>query len=510
MLQLKSNKYILFIIFLFVIIFNATATNYYVSNNGNNTNDGLTLVTAFQSLQFATDQLNTGDSVLVENGIYTGFDIRNKNGTSANPIVYKALGNNVVINQSGPIRDDGINIENADYIVIDGFIVNHMTGNGNGIRAVLSDFCIIRNCSCDNNAERGIFTGFTDDIIIEHNICSNSIDEHGIYVSNSSDRPIVRYNECYGNNAIGIHLNADQFSGGDGIISDAMIYGNIIHDNNLAAGINMDGLENPIVFNNLIYNNHSAQGIALFQQDGAIVTSGAKIFNNTIVVPADGRWGILLKNGANINTDIYNNIIINQHPWRGCISIENSAQFNSNYNIVNDKLSDNGDGSTINFSDWQLLGFDLNSQLADPLQTIFVDPLNFNYQLINLSQAIDAGTSLVNTTVTQDIAGNSRPIGLAFDIGCYEFSLPTSAHIVTTSNTIEIFPNPFSDKVIIAGEFDNYQIQTRNNIGQLVTDYTGTTSPLTLQLNSLGAGTFFVSIQNTFSPNNSVYQMIKQ
>ena len=71
----------------------------------------------------------------------------------------------------------------------------------------------------------------------------------------------------------------------------------------------MDGVENPVVYNNLIYNNHSAQGIALFQQDGAIPSQGAKVYNNTIIVPSDGRWGILVKDGSNVNTDILNNII---------------------------------------------------------------------------------------------------------------------------------------------------------------------------------------------------------
>ena len=51
------------------------------------------------------------------------------------------------------------------------------------------------------------------------------------------------------------------------------------------------GLKNPIIYNNLIYNNHFAQGIALFQQDGAIVSHGAKIYNNTIIVPSDGKMG---------------------------------------------------------------------------------------------------------------------------------------------------------------------------------------------------------------------------
>jgi len=412
----------LFIISLGMLILpeNIHATNYYVSNSGNDSNSGLSLITAFLTIQKAVDILSTGDTVFVENGIYTGFDLRDKNGTANSPIVFKALGDSVLINQSGPLRDDGINIEDADYIVIDGFISNDMTGNGNGIRLVNADFCVVRYCSCDNNAERGIFTGFTNDILIEYNICTNSIDEHGIYVSNSSDRPIIRYNECYGNNAIGIHMNGDLSEGGDGIISDAQVYGNVIHDNNHAAGINMDGLEDPVIYNNLIYNNHVAQGIALFQGDGAIATNGAKIYNNTIIVPSDGRWGILVTSGSNINTEIYNNIIINQHAWRGCITVEDTAQFKSDYNIVNDKMSASGDGSTISLALWQGLGLDLHSQIADSITAIFLSPDSNDFQLNLSSQAIDTGTTWVSALVTVDILGNARPEGDGYDIGSYE------------------------------------------------------------------------------------------
>ena len=346
------------------------ATTYFVSNSGDDSNDGLTLANAFETLQYAADIVIAGDSVLVENGAYTGFALWN-GGTSSEPIVFKASGNNVLINAPCS-TSDGINIENANYVTIDGFIVNDQPRNG--IRLALANHCIVRNNSCDNNYERGIFTAFTDDFLIEYNVCTNSIDEHGIYVSNSSDRPIIRFNECFGNNNIGIHMNGDLSAGGDGIISDAQVYGNILHDNNLAAGLNMDGVENPLIYNNLIYNNHNAQGIALFQQDGAIPSRGAKIYNNTIIVPDDGRWGILVNTGSNVGTEIFNNIIINLHSWRGCISTESTDQFSSDYNILNDKLSNQGDGSTISFSEWQALGLDQHSMIANSLSTIFVDP----------------------------------------------------------------------------------------------------------------------------------------
>ena len=503
------NKLLALLVCLLLSNLLSAQTNYYVSNSGNDSNDGLTQATAFLTIQHAADLVAAGDTVFILDGVYAGFDIRDTDGTSMDPIVFFGLGNNVELNTKGPLRNDIVNIENSDYIVVDGLIANDALLNGNGIRVVLSDNCIVRNCSCDNNAERGIFTGFTDDILIEYNICTNSLDEHGIYVSNSSDRPIIRYNECYGNNNIGIHSNGDLSAGGDGIISDAEIYGNHIHDNNLAAGINMDGLENPIIYNNLIYNNHSAQGIALFQQDGAIMTSGAKIFNNTIIVPSDGRWGILMHDGANVNTEVYNNIIINQHAWRGCIAVEDISQLSSDYNILNDKMSDSGDGSTIPLADWQALGLDTNSDLADPLAMIFEDPSMDDFHLLAGSQAIDNGTNLVNSIVSDDLEGNTRPQGMGFDIGSFEFLSTSDAHIITSGSDISIYPNPFTDKVIIDGSFSNYEIIVYDEFGASVTDYTGSSAPLTIDLTALPSGLYFISVQHTTQNDLLVYKIIK-
>ncbi len=497
-----SFKTIFLLIFLITQSIYLNATNYYVSNSGNNSNNGLTSTTAFKTLQHAVSMITAGDTVFVENGTYVGFDLRNKNGTNGNPITFKASGNNVIINKKGPQRNDIINIENANYIIIDGFITNNAPGNGNGIRLVTSDHCIVRNNSCDNNAERGIFTAFTDDILIENNICTNSIDEHGIYVSNSSDRPIIRYNECYGNNGIGIHMNGDASAGGDGIISDAQVYGNILHDNNKAAGINMDGLQNPVVYNNLIYNNHSAQGIALFKQDGAIVTNGAKIYNNIIIVPSDGRWGILVQNGANVNTKIYNNIIINQHAWRGCIAVENTSQFTSDYNVLNDKMSASGDGSAITLSAWQALGFDNHSQLAGSLSSLFVNVGASNYQLTSNSQAIDAGTNLVNGIVSIDINKHSRPSGSAYDIGAYETDSALSIENVSLIS-LKIFPNPTTDYFSLAYNKTQVQIKTiylLNLNGQIVKSFRNHQQ---LNVSSIAAGIYFIKIQ---LENNSFFQ----
>lgn len=443
-----------YLILSFLMAFTAQvgSVSYYVSPSGSDSNSGLSPAEAFLTIQKACDLVTPGDSVLVSDGQYSGFDCR-MSGSPGNPITFLGLGTQVIINQPGPIRNDGINIENADYIIIDGFQCLDMPGNGNGIRLVLSDHCIVRNCYCSGNAERGIFTGFTDDILIEYNECLNSVDEHGIYVSNSSQRPIIRYNVCHHNNNIGIHMNGDLSAGENGIITDAQVYGNTLFENQLAAGLNMDGVVGAEVYNNLIYNNHSAQGIAMFQIDGAEVTHDVKVYNNTIIVPNDGRWGILLKDGAQEGTEIFNNIIINHHPWRGAITTESLTGLLSDYNLLSDKMSWEGDGQSYPLSEWQNFSLDVNSHLFLLSDSTFIDVSQNNYHLHPLSMAIDLGNgALVEAVVEDDLDGITRPKGADYDIGCYEYApIITSTDDIVTS--ISLSPNPATNFIQINKNF---------------------------------------------------------
>src|SRR5690606_38619814 len=100
-----------------------------------------------------------------------------------------------------------------------------------GVRSVgsvgnFAKFVTIRNVHAYDNGKWGIFTGFVDDLFIENNETSGSAIEHGIYVSNSGDRPTIRGNVSWGNRANGIHMNGDASLGGDGIISGALVSGN--------------------------------------------------------------------------------------------------------------------------------------------------------------------------------------------------------------------------------------------------------------------------------------------
>jgi parallel beta-helix repeat protein len=426
-------------------------STYYVSVTGNNSNNGLTTNTSFATLEHASNIVAAGDSVLVLSGNYTGFDIRTS-GTSTQPIVFKALGNDVVINVCNPITTDGINIEAADWIEVHGFnVINQPRA---GIRIVLSDFVKIKNNVCANNYKWGILTGFTDDILIEGNSCSYSEDEHGIYVSNSSDRPTIINNHSFFNYGCGIHMNGDLSMGDDGIISNAVVAGNIIHDNGVGGGsaINMDCVQDSKIFNNVLYNNH-ASGIAMYQIDGAEGSKNNKVFNNTIVHPTDGRWAVLIVNGSTGNT-LYNNILINNHSFRGSICIDDlsTTEFVSDYNLLVNRLSNDDGNSNMSLTSWQSLGYDTHSQIVQDENQIFVDNTNGNFHLLPSSQPINIGTSLVSSVVGFDIDGVSRPQGSGFDIGAYEFTFATSLDEETLPNDFILFqnyPNPFNPSTII-------------------------------------------------------------
>ena len=411
---------------LFAPVLSWSAT-YHVAVSGSNSNNGISIGTAWATPQHGADLAVAGDSVVVHPGSYQGFAAMDHSGTAANPIVFTTLGGSVQITTPCAYNNlDGINVENVDWVVIEGFTVNGMPRTG--IRSALTDHVTIRYNSCNSNYKWGILTGFAEHVIIEHNTCSASEDEHGIYFGNSADDPIIRYNHVFDNNANGIHMNGDESLGGDGIISNAQVYGNVIHGNGVGggSGINCDGVVNSVFFNNLLYDNH-ASGISLYQIDGGGPSTGNRVFNNTIINASNARWCVNITDGCSGN-QVLNNILINQHPFRGSIVVAEDALsgFVSDYNLVVNSLSPDGDATIMDLAEWQTLGYDAHSQVASAQVALFMDPASGDFHALSgVAQMVNIGTAAVSSVVSTDLDGTVRPQGAGYDIGAYEFTATT-------------------------------------------------------------------------------------
>lgn len=390
------------------------AATFYVATTGSDTNSGAPAA-PWRTLQRAANVVNAGDTVRVLDGDYTGFDLR-RSGTAGNPITFRADGTSVRITANNPVTPDGINVENAAHVVVDGFIVDNRTRAG--VRAAVAQFVTIRNCRLGSNGRWGILTGFVDDLLVENNEAHHSIAEHGIYAGNSGDRPVIRNNHVHDNHANGIHINADESQGGDGTISGALVEGNVIHGNGVGggSGINMDGVVDSVVRNNLLYDNH-ASGISLYRIDGATGSTDNLVANNTILNASNGRWCINIADGST-GAHVRNNILYNAHSFRGVITIDAASQpgFVSDYNSVMSRFSIDGAESVISLTAWRNLGYDTHSFLALPADHFVIPGTDFH--LLASSPAIDTGTA--SEAPATDLEGAPRPQGAGFDVGAYE------------------------------------------------------------------------------------------
>jgi parallel beta-helix repeat protein len=417
-------------------------SGYFVSPTGSDSNPG-TSAAPFLTIQKAADLVVAGDSVTVRPGTYAGFSLGwdfPQNGTAKKPIKFDADPGAIITSRNAKTAD-GIDLEGASFIIVDGFTVRNTSGTITraGIRSVTNTNVTISNNTADGCGTWGIFSGFSENLTIDHNTAINTIAQHGIYVSNSADNPIVRDNILYGNNDCGLQINADASQGGDGIITGAIIEGNIIHDNGVAGGaaINLDGVQDSIIRNNLLYNNH-AGGISLYHIDAAAGSKNNVIANNTIVMPSDGRWDLNITAGSTGNI-VFNNILYNAQAFRGSITIssDSTSGFVSDYNLVMDRFSTDDGDTGQSLAAWRsATKQDAHSIIATSASAIFANAAANDYRLTTTSAALNHGTSIFasKSAPITDLLGAARPSGGAWDIGAYELPSTTPDPLASAVN----------------------------------------------------------------------------
>jgi parallel beta-helix repeat protein len=279
---------------------------YYVSGEGNDSNDGLSKTKAFRTLQKAADLTNPGDTVLVMNGTYTktledkqsedNSVLRiTRSGNAKGYITYKALEGHtpkifVDFNYAG------IRI-NASYIVIDGFTVE---GN-------------LPNLSFEeaDAAARG-----TDEAAALQNYKFNS---NGIGSFPDAENPATIHHLIIRNNTVFNHPAGGIFSNGSDYVR----------------------IEGNTVYNNAYYSAYANSGISFYKstaiddkKDFKMFIRNNKIFKNENKVPF---WFSSVSNPSQrVITDGNGIIIDDSRNTQGTPNVVYTGKFLINNNVVFD------------------------------------------------------------------------------------------------------------------------------------------------------------------------------
>ncbi len=428
-----------------VIAGTAHGATLYVATTGSNTTGTGSLNSPWATIQFAINNaaFTPGSEIVVQDGTYAPFYVDKSGSTAALRYTVRAAGTNARILDTVVYDDKPASIHVArSYVTIDGFIVdaNKTVADTNGVRsrgirvsglptAHVFDVRILNN-KVSNAGWVGISTSYAENVLIEGNEIFNTLGQHGVYVANSADGPVIRRNVSHHNAWAGIQINSDPATTvnpgppADGIIYNAVVEQNIVYNNGAGGGGSFDfaSIRNSRIVNNLSYNN-VGKGIVLWD-DGFDPAYGSKdnlVANNTVVIPASSsQHALSMRNGSTGNT-LRNNILLHLGNFDSVAIDSTSAAagaggtFSSNYNIVT-KFEDTS-GSLITLAQWRSqTGQDLNSFTATT--SIFNNFAGNDFTLATGSAAINAGTTVA--LVTNDLLGTARPQGIAYDIGAYE------------------------------------------------------------------------------------------
>ncbi|CAM1372948.1 T9SS type A sorting domain-containing protein [Tenacibaculum xiamenense] len=455
---------------------------YYVSENGNDNNDGLTEDTAWQTANHAFQQLTTNTRILFERGgifpniteslnnLHGGSMIIGAYGEGELPVLQANENWVVFIDNSEGIAlvDLHLEINNAfatgcldvqnNSTDILGLRVEMEGATGRTIYQDESSLLGIFNCYLHDTGVIGVFSGDSSQFSFVNNIIDNLIGapqpEHGMRIQGGEKQFIAhntlsrindtktaitirgdgqRHVVIYKNKIDRIlEVNPENASATDAI-SLVTIEGNYIGHSinyvgqdfqNAFSAINIEATQ--VAIRNNIIDGHT-NAVRVHNDGNGVVSGDVTVYHNTFnwrpsadLSATLGRL-VLVQNSANVN--IRNNLMSIPESDMGVIlQVSGSSNVHENNNIL-----------TVVPNYLEVI-HEADSHINDIL----------NYQLTGESPGVNSGDNSV--PVFFDAINVSRPLDSHKDVGAFEYVDETLSNQKEESiDLVKVYPNPFKN-----------------------------------------------------------------
>jgi len=442
----------------------ATGTVIYVNTDASGANNGESWTDAFNFLQDALAVATSGDEILVAQGIYKpDEDTDNPDGSGDRAATFH-LENGVAINGgfggetilsgeigTGSTSNNSYHVVTAsgcgDGTILDGFVITggnaSPESNRQGGGMYVEDSRLtVRNCAFSENTASqggGMYNRDSAPDITDCTFISNTVSRNGGGVYNINSAPKIRNCLFQDNQA------TDNGGGINTVTNSASDITNCTFLDNTAGG-GGGGLHvtdsSPKLVNCSFICNSAEYGGGMHTG----VNSTPALMNCVFVGnSADMDAGAMNNNESDAtvtNCTFYDNsaprvggiLNINGYPTvTNCILWGNTDEQHSSHEL---QQIDGHPGMTINYCCIQGWTGDLD---PDGDGNIGDDPMfvgGGNCRLLAGSPCIDAGDSDAPDLSNPDIDGNPRIVGLAVDMGAYEFQDPLQH--TAAANTIQL------------------------------------------------------------------------
>ncbi len=443
------NNFLVMLVFLLATLCTAAAGGtIYVDAYATGANDGTTWANAYNYLQDALAVATSGDEIKVAGGVYkpdegTGVTAGDPYATFqliSGVAIYGGFGGESTL--SGDIGTPGNNSDNSYHVVtasgcgvgtiLNGFIITRgdtsplFNRHGGGMHIVDSSLTV-RSCTFSENTASlggGMYNKDSSPDITDCTFISNRASRNGGGMHNNNSAPKVtnctfRNNQAEHNgggintvedsaaditNCTFIDNSAGGGGGGLHVTSSSPTLVNCTFSDNSAeygGGMHSGGAGTPTAINCVFVANSAGDHAGAMNNSSDTTVTNCTLYGNSAP-----RVGGML----NINSrPIVTNCII----WGNTDELHNSGE--------GGQIDGNLGWMTINYSciqGWTGFLGGLGNIGDDPL---FVNAGGGNCRLLAGSPCIDAGDNSAPGLSGPDIDGNSRIIGLAVDMGAYEF-----------------------------------------------------------------------------------------